>query len=80
MPLDKKYYSYFSTKTYVVGIQKNPINEHVEHPKQQFKLRDKRKYSHFYDQKFVYSDLCFSANANPYHQFVKFILYDLLHA
>ena len=34
----KKYFSYFSTKLYVVGTQKNRLNEH---PKHMFKLMGK---------------------------------------
>ena len=35
-----KLFSYFSTKTYVVGAQKNRLNE-IEHPKHMFKLMGK---------------------------------------
>ena len=35
----ENYFSYFSTKTYVVGTQKNHLNEH---PKHMFKLMDKK--------------------------------------
>ena len=42
-----KLFSYFSTKTYVVGAQKNCLNETVllgsfEHPKHMFKLMGKQ--------------------------------------
>ena len=38
----KSYFSYFSTKTYVVGTLKNHLNEtgFFEHPKHMFKLMD----------------------------------------
>ena len=38
------YFYYFSTKTYVVGTQKNRLNETVlfEHPKHMFKQMDKK--------------------------------------
>ena len=44
------YFTYFSTKTYVVGTQKNRLNETVllngdgsfEHPKRKFKLMGKK--------------------------------------
>ena len=41
---NKKYFSYFSTKTYVVGTQKNRLIEtgSVEHPKFMFKLMGKK--------------------------------------
>ena len=35
----KNYFSYFSTKLYVVGTQKNP---HNEHSKQMFKMIDNK--------------------------------------
>ena len=37
-------FSYFSTKTYVLGSQKNRLNETVlfEHPNHMFKLMDKK--------------------------------------
>ena len=42
----QNYFSYFSTKTYVVGTQKNRLDETVlcsfEHPKHMFKLMDKK--------------------------------------
>ena len=40
----KMYFSYFSTKTYVVGTQKNRLNETVlfEHPKHMIKLSGKK--------------------------------------
>ena len=39
-----KYFSYFSTKTYVVGTQKNRLNEtfFFEHPKQMLKIMGKK--------------------------------------
>ena len=39
-----KLFFYFSAKTYVVGTQKNHLNETVlfEHPKHMFKLMDKK--------------------------------------
>ena len=39
----KKIFSYFSTKTYVVGAQKNHLNEtSFEHPEHMFKMTDKK--------------------------------------
>ena len=40
----ENYFSYFSTKTYIVGTQKNRLNEKVphEHPKHMFILMDKK--------------------------------------
>ena len=50
MPPDKSEllkisFSYFSTKTYVVGAQKNRLNETVilSNPKHMFELTDKKK-------------------------------------
>ena len=37
--IPENYFSYFSTKTYVVGTQKNRLDEH---PKYMFKLMDKK--------------------------------------
>ena len=37
----KTLFCYFSTKTYVVGTQKNHLNDH---PKHMFKLMDMKKY------------------------------------
>ena len=49
---------FFSTKVYVVGTQKNRLNEtgFFEHPKHTFKLGP-RKLSHFYDKMFDYPGL-----------------------
>ena len=42
----KKYFTYLSTKTYIVGTQKNRLsNCSFEHPKQMFKLMDKKIFS-----------------------------------
>ena len=39
---NENYFSYFSTKTYVVGTQKNRLNDgSFEHPKHMFKTMDK---------------------------------------
>ena len=45
----ENYFSYFSYKTYVVGTQKNPLDEtrgfldgSFEHPKNMFKLMDNK--------------------------------------
>ena len=50
---------HFSSKTYVVGTQKNHLNEtFFEHPKDMFiKMSKKEKY-HFTLIKFPYLDLC----------------------
>ena len=49
-------FSYFSTKTYVVGTQKNSLNETVLLSTQNTCLIDgKIKYSYFYAQKFSLS-------------------------
>ena len=49
--ITENYYSHFSTKTYVVGTQKNRLDETVsEHQKHMFKLI--RKYSQFYSKMF----------------------------
>ena len=54
----KKYFSYFSTKTYVVGTQKNCLNETVLLSTQNIFLNWwVRKYLHFYAQKFCLSRL-----------------------
>ena len=37
----ENYFSYFSTKTYVVGTQNE--TDYFEHPKHMFKLMDKKK-------------------------------------
>ena len=40
----ENYFSYFSTKTYVVGTQKNCLTEtSYEHPKQILRMRSKKK-------------------------------------
>ena len=50
----KYYFSYFSTKTYVVGSQKNRLNETFEHPKHMLKLMGK-KYLQVYAKIFCLS-------------------------
>ena len=41
---NKNDFSYFSTQTYVVGTQKNCLNETFEHPKHLLKLMGKCSY------------------------------------
>ena len=49
------YFTYFSTKTYVVGTQKNRLNETVLFSTQNVSLNLwVRKYLHFYAQKFLF--------------------------
>ena len=44
----KEYFSYLSTKTYVLGSQKNCLSDgSFEHPKQMFKLMDKKIFFNF---------------------------------
>ena len=58
----KKRFSYFSTKTYVVGTQKNCLIETVdgsfECTKQMLKLRGKKIFTILCTQTIVYLDLC----------------------
>ena len=57
VPNKKIFFSYFSTKTYVVGTQKKRLNEH---PKHELKRMNKKIFN-FTLKNFVHLNLCWQA-------------------
>ena len=75
MPISENCFSYFSTKTYVVGTQKNHLNEtfFFEHTKHMFRLMGKKKMTILRSENFLFDVwMCF---VSPYRAKVGYILF-----